>query len=457
MDWLEQPSNLEMLRGDPVAAMGRLFAHAHLAIKSAFRQNLEANNWMVDEAPEGYLLKRRSSSQTWQCLHGGTSCSVIALIDGRRLVTGNVGDSSALMGLSDEESAAAASESSSTSSRRLRPIPSQCLKRLADLGTGHLHGVDIRTTAGSLETQGGKGYKGEATFVADSLGGVVGGGGTGNNGALASMRGGVAGDAMDTSGETITELVIRTSQEAQAPPVRDTNLPAPGELLPTESELAAAATGANETVGVGTAAATSTGSEVERMLASYLVTADHSPEAPTEFERIRRMRCQNGNPAEPMLLMVYDSPSGGGNKAACPPVFQLDKGNPAALPSVTNRGKYYKNVRGEWASLVATPPSARFQDALAFTRSLGDLHLQSYGVTFLPEIFELNLEAVLPAVESSSTSESGSVATILACTDGIWDNWKYDDCVKYCLVSVSLYACVIFGNCNSSNDSIPFV
>lgn len=40
---------------------------------------------------------------------------------------------------------------------------------------------------------------------------------------------------------------------------------------------------------------------------------------------------------------------------------------------------YYKNIRREWASLVATPPSARFQDALAFTRSLGDLHLHTYG------------------------------------------------------------------------------
>lgn len=40
---------------------------------------------------------------------------------------------------------------------------------------------------------------------------------------------------------------------------------------------------------------------------------------------------------------------------------------------------YYKNVRKEWASLVSTPASARFQDALAFTRSLGDLHLHTYG------------------------------------------------------------------------------
>lgn len=42
-------------------------------------------------------------------------------------------------------------------------------------------------------------------------------------------------------------------------------------------------------------------------------------------------------------------------------------------------------MRREWASLVSTPRSAHFQDALAFTRSLGDLHLHTYGVTHKPE------------------------------------------------------------------------
>ena len=45
----------------------------------------------------------------------------------------------------------------------------------------------------------------------------------------------------------------------------------------------------------------------------------------------------------------------------------------------TPTNSYYKNVRKEWASLVSTPPYAQFQDALAFTRSLGDLHLHTYG------------------------------------------------------------------------------
>ena len=40
---------------------------------------------------------------------------------------------------------------------------------------------------------------------------------------------------------------------------------------------------------------------------------------------------------------------------------------------------YYKNVRQEWSSLVAAPSSAKYQDALAFTCSIGDFHLQIYG------------------------------------------------------------------------------
>ncbi len=48
---------------------------------------------------------------------------------------------------------------------------------------------------------------------------------------------------------------------------------------------------------------------------------------------------------------------------------------------------YYKNVRKEWASLVSTPPYAQFQDALAFTRSLGDLHLHTYGIIFCVYFF----------------------------------------------------------------------
>jgi hypothetical protein len=128
-----------------------------------------------------------------------------------------------------------------------------------------------------------------------------------------------------------------------------------------------------------------------------IISADHSPECPDEFYRIREFRPDPSNSHHTELLMVYDSPSR--SKVDCPRIFNIDdEGRATAL----NVGKYYKvgvlsccyalsllahvfltipspyvqNVRHEWASLVTTPPHAAHSDALAFTRSLGDFHLQ---------------------------------------------------------------------------------
>lgn len=47
----------------------------------------------------GYLMKRRSMTQPWTCVHGGTSATLVALLEGRTLLTANVGDSSALLAM----------------------------------------------------------------------------------------------------------------------------------------------------------------------------------------------------------------------------------------------------------------------------------------------------------------------------------------------------------------------
>lgn len=112
----------------------------------------------------------------------------------------------------------------------------------------------------------------------------------------------------------------------------------------------------------------------------YEVSADHSPENVDEFYRIRKQRPHPGNPAYPELSFVYDSLSS--SKARSPAIYECYEGTDGSVSlRKSERGSYYKNVRNEWATLVATPPNASFQDALAFTRSLGDLHLQVYGVS----------------------------------------------------------------------------
>jgi hypothetical protein len=78
----------------------------------------------------------------------------------------------------------------------------------------------------------------------------------------------------------------------------------------------------------------------------------------------------------PELLFVYDALSA--SKLSCPPIFAVSD---AGVVAKTGRGSYYKNVRNEWATLVCTPAYSPFQDALAFTRSIGDFHLQAYGVS----------------------------------------------------------------------------
>lgn len=51
---------------------------------------------------KGYLLKQRAGgtgchSGQWSCTQGGTTCTVVAVLDARMLVVANVGDSDAIL------------------------------------------------------------------------------------------------------------------------------------------------------------------------------------------------------------------------------------------------------------------------------------------------------------------------------------------------------------------------
>jgi serine/threonine protein phosphatase PrpC len=92
---------------------------------------------------------------------------------------------------------------------------------------------------------------------------------------------------------------------------------------------------------------------------------------------------------------------------------------------ISGRGEYYKNVRQEWATLVCTPPSAKFQDALAFTRSLGDFHLQTYGVSHVPEVCCVDLHDMFRDAKCDDEP-----LVILLASDGVWDNWRLGDSIK---------------------------
>jgi serine/threonine protein phosphatase PrpC len=273
---------MKRMAANPQETITECFGIAHSAIRDSFVKHYEAAGMETVCEKEGYVTKRRPHMLSWTCAHGGTTASIIVILNGRRMIIGNVGDSTAML-----------------------------------CGAG-----DIRSKCSS-------------------------------------------------------------------------------STYPIENDL--------EASGADTAAKES----------FTTLSAEHSPESEAEFRRMRTSKpCpKRGNQSE--MVFVYDSPSL--SKLQCPEVFALEA---ADKVRVTGRGQYYKNVRCEWASLVTTPSHARFQDALAFTRSLGDLHMQVYGVSHVPDVAEFDLtECIDEAAGRDSTC-------LVVCSDGIWDNWTYGDVAK---------------------------
>ena len=84
------------LKTTPYKCLVRAHEVAHQAIKAIFRVETEKEGYDVTESSEGYLLKSKKGLQQWSCIHGGSTCSICAIVDGL-LYTANVGDSSGLL------------------------------------------------------------------------------------------------------------------------------------------------------------------------------------------------------------------------------------------------------------------------------------------------------------------------------------------------------------------------
>lgn len=88
--------NYKDLMENPSDFLVKCHQVAHESIKIAFTKELESQNYEVMVSEEGYLLKRVHSDEHWSCIHGGTSCSMVALI-GNSLYMANVGDSTGIL------------------------------------------------------------------------------------------------------------------------------------------------------------------------------------------------------------------------------------------------------------------------------------------------------------------------------------------------------------------------
>lgn len=193
-----------LLQSSPVDWLINAHKLAHDAIKQSFKVELEGQGFEIFEDPEGYLLKRKNNSQSWSCVHGGSSCSLVAIV-GSKMYIANVGDSS-------------------------------------------------------------------GTLCASSS-------------------------------------VLKTSMLEH---IVDAALPPTSSLVENRKIW----------------------KEVDPLNDTITITAEHSPECPYEFLRLREYRARDGDPSEPALMVVYDAPSF--EKARCNPVFEIDS---SGIPCVTGRGR----------------------------------------------------------------------------------------------------------------------
>jgi hypothetical protein len=250
---LNDPEVFAQIRTAPKPAFDQIFKTAHVAVRNvrilppvchlennnsflefslfilqAFREHYRKSGWDVTLTDGGYLTKKRGMSSEVTNVHGGTTVTIVVVLDGQKLVIANVGDST-------------------------------CLLTGLKLPDGVLKEVDA---AGGLKD------------VAE--------------GAAA------AGDA----------AALGTAAKSSAPPAPPGG--ADGVALLPADEI-------------------------------RIISADHSPESPEEFYRIRQFRQDPSNAHETELLMVYDSPSR--SKVDCPRVFAVDG---TGSCTVNNVGKYYK-------------------------------------------------------------------------------------------------------------------
>ena len=157
---------------------------------------------------------------------------------------------------------------------------------------------------------------------------------------------------------------------------------------------------------------------------------DHSPENPNEFIRVQQNK---GN-----MLFVYDNQSL--DKNFCPPIFNISEtGVPTVRECDGSFHYYYKNVSKQKATYVCRNTG---EDALAFTRSLADFKINSFGVSCDPEIQSIDLETVFDKMRLKNTDASPLTLCVVLCTDGVWDNWIPDHVNKFVMDPSCLKAIV---------------
>lgn len=88
--------NYLTLLSKPIETIDRIYSLAHESIRKSFKQEFDRLGFETIITEEGYLVKKKASSDHWSCVHGGTSCTLLFFLKSDLYIS-NVGDSSALL------------------------------------------------------------------------------------------------------------------------------------------------------------------------------------------------------------------------------------------------------------------------------------------------------------------------------------------------------------------------
>jgi len=235
--------------------------------------------------------------------------------------------------------------------------------------------------------------------------------------AMGKATGVVDRDRRWSSGGSDVDALVRTPLDAQ------TRLPAEGG---TTATVVALVDGHLLLIAhVGDSDAVLGGEALDgRGISAEKLTADHTPCSTQEYVRTRTAASGDGA----ALDFVYDCPS-----ADLLPVFEDDgrsdfKISAANAEKADLRGVGYKSVRAERPALIVAPPPKKGGPAprLAVTRSLGDPHLQTCGLTWKPEVTLLDLAEPVQTLDP---------LVLIVGSDGLWDLWQYDEAIEEVIVS----------------------
>lgn len=169
------------------------------------------------------------------------------------------------------------------------------------------------------------------------------------------------------------------------------------------------------------------GLNVEVPVSNYIIlTANHSPTNIDEYVRMRSTAACPTNPNKALIDVIYDKQG----VASYFPIYDTSEPIPKLLECPLGGG-YHKNVRKEFATYVRTKENRK----LSFTRTMGDFEMAPYGIISEPSISSIDLSDIL-----DRDTDLNPVLCLLVSSDGVWDNWEYQNVQEFLMFDNCLEA-----------------